>query len=111
MKYFSYLFMTCSALLVGCNGEIKEVQKESQTPKGAITQKIILSVDSVSCEGEYCGMVMGVLQADCSAKHKDIDRFTGAGWRIVASSSKTVRAGSNGSCVGTEYVIEKFIPS
>lgn len=106
MKCFPSLLMIGLALLAGCNSETKP-----QAPKGAIEQKVIFSVDSVSCAGQYCGMVMGILQADCSAKHKNVDPFTGAGWRIVTSSPKTVLSGSNGSCVGTEYILEKFIPS
>jgi hypothetical protein len=70
-------------------------------------QKIVFSVKSI----EYNTGWRSLCQKLCSQEDQDIDFYLRNGWRIVASSSRTVNTGAVGGvkcfCVGTEYVIEK----
>lgn len=94
MNIHYYLIVFAVMLLVGC-------QKE---------QKVIFEVQSVSYrQGD--ALFRSLIQEDCAKQSDRLSGYIGDGWKVVTSSQKEkVVMYDKGTCIGTEYVIEKSLP-
>lgn len=89
-KSAGLLFMMIVLGLIGCSKQ----------------QKVVFDVESVSFE-RYSNTADKV-KSECSALSEDVKTYMDSGWKVVTSSPKEkVVANGSGSCIGTEYVLEK----
>lgn len=48
------------------------------------------------------------IENECGKLSEELSDFLKAGWRVVTSSPKEIPVANNkGTCVGTEYIVEK----
>jgi hypothetical protein len=70
-------------------------------------QEVIFEAQSISYKGGNSAWKPEI-QKECSEMSKELKTFINDGWKVVASSPKEkVVAADKGTCIGTEYIIEK----
>ena len=71
------------------------------------TQEVIFEAESIRYKKKD-SWATSQIQDECGALSKELKTYLNEGWRVVASSPKEkLVSASMGTCVGTEYVLEK----
>ncbi|WP_157659173.1 hypothetical protein [Thauera butanivorans] len=74
---------------------------------GCKKQEILFEAQSISYKQKDSYAVMQ-MEKECSDLSKELKSYLDNGWRVIASSPKEKLVGGNrGTCVGTEYILEK----
>lgn len=70
-------------------------------------QEVIFDVESISYK-EKNSFYIPKIQNECGEISKSLKKYLNDGWRVVTSSPKERMVVDNkGTCVGTEYILEK----
>lgn len=70
-------------------------------------QEVIFEAESIRYKNKD-SMWTPEIQQECNALSKELKGYLNDGWKVVASSPKEKLVTNNrGSCIGTEYVLEK----
>ncbi len=70
-------------------------------------QEVVFEAKSISYKrGD--ALWVSDMEKECAAMSKELSGYMKDGWRVVTSSPKEIPvARNNGTCVGTEYIVEK----
>lgn len=73
-------------------------------------QEVIFEIESVTYEkrrGSFSNSDTTIQKACNEMTHHELKTYLNDGWKVVASSPKEKFVKGEGSCVGTEYILEK----
>jgi hypothetical protein len=70
-------------------------------------QEVIFEAKSISYR-QGNSYMKSDMESECAQLSKELSSYLKDGWRVVTSSPKEVPVARNtGTCVGTEYIVEK----